>query len=176
MSNSTPSTPPEGEQMRALAEVAPVEEPKAPEDRLLELKREAEDMLKAERLGDLPGWKQDSLPEWMTEKQATQLYSRWLDVHIRRRQEQPDVYGPIRNHKGRRVTLMLAYCADKMLRVREIREETGELRNRRPSPRATRLAAAIVSVCESLKEIYSMTGDHYGKPLFPPPEKFRGLR
>ena len=63
-----------------------------------------------------------------------------------------------------------------MLRVREIQEETGELRDRRPSPRATKLAAAIVSVCESLEEIYSMTGNHYGEPYFPPKEKPRGLR
>jgi hypothetical protein len=158
---------------REQAEAALEVEPEVVEDRLLELKREVEDMLKAEPVHDLPGWEQDSLPEWMTEKQATGLYSRWLDVQIRRHQERPDVYGPIRTHKGRRVTLMLAYCYDKMLRVRDIREETGELRNRRPTPRATKLAAATVSVCESLKEIYSMTGDGYGRTIFPPPEQMK---
>ena len=172
MSNSTPPTPPEHEQVKEQAEAAPVEEPKAPEDRLLELKREAEDMLRAERLGDLPGWKQDSLPEWMTEKEALRLHSLWLDVQGRRHQERPDLYGPIRHHNGWNITLMLAYCVDKMLRVQEIREETDKLTDRRPSLRATRLATAIVSVCESLKEIYSMTGNRYGEPYFPPPEKY----
>ena len=178
MDNSTPPNAPAEEQAKEQAEAALEEEPKAPEDRLLELKREVEGMLEAESvpIGNLPGWEQDGLPESITEKQATQLYSLWLDVQLRRQREQPDLHGGIRNHKGLRVKRMLAYCADKMLRVGEIQEETGVLRDRRPSPRATKLAAAIASCCESLKEIYSMTGDHYGKPLFPPPEKFRGLR
>jgi hypothetical protein len=151
---------------REKAEAALEEEPKAPEDRLLELKREVEDMLKAEQVPNPPGWKQDGLPEWMTEKQASQLYWAWLDVQTRRHRERPDLYGPIRTHNGLRVTCMLAYCYDKMLRVREIREETDKLRNRRRTTRATRLAAAIASVCESLKEIYSMAGDRYGQGPF----------
>jgi hypothetical protein len=178
VSNSTPSTPPADEQTREQAEAALEEEPKAAEDWLLELKREVEEMLEAERVpaAHQPGWKQDGLPISITQKEALKLHERWLDVQCRRYQEQPERYGPVRTHNGWNIACMLAYCADKMLRVREIREETETLRDRRPSPRTAKLAAEIARGCEALKDIYSMTGDHYGQGMFPPKEKFRGLR
>ena len=151
------------------------EEPKAAEDRLLELKREVEDMLEAEQGPGLPGWGQDSLPESVTQEQAYRLHSLWLDVQIRRHQQRPDLYDSVRTHDGKSVMRMLAYCADKKARLRDILEETGELRDRRPSPSVAKVAAEIASGCESLEEIFSMTGDHYGRTLFPHQEK-RGLR
>jgi hypothetical protein len=131
-------------------------------------------MLEAGRLvsAEMPGWQRSCQLEWITEEQAQRLYERWLDLQIQRHAERPDIYGPVRSHNGNRIMQMLAYCAEKRVRLREIQAEVRQIRERYPSPRVAEEAAGIVSRCEWLEEIYDEIS---AGPTFAPIIK-RGLR
>lgn len=145
-------------------------ETKAAEARLLELKHEVQSMLEAERQlphSDLPGWQPDCKLEWITEDQAQRLYERWLDLQIQRHAERPDVYGPVRSHNGQLTKRILAYVAEKKIRLQEIQAEVQQVRERYPSPSVAEEAAGILSGCGLLEEIYSETGPQYGRIFLP---------
>jgi hypothetical protein len=167
VSNSTPIDPHSGEEQ---AEPAVSEEQKAAEERLSELKHEVQRMLDAGRLmrDELPGWELECELEWITEEQADRLYQGWLSLQIRRHAECPDIYGKVPGHNGNRIMHMLAYCAEKKVRLREIQDEVRQIGERNPSPRVAEEADGIAGVCELLEEIY---GDKGVGPSYAPRKK-----
>jgi hypothetical protein len=97
------------------------------EARLEELKGKVANMLHHERMS--PDWQ----PEWVTEDQADLLYQRWLSHKIWDHFERPDVYPRVRSHDGNEIMRMLAYTAEKEVRLREILREICEIEERHPS-------------------------------------------
>lgn len=173
MHNDTPIDSPSGEEQTSPAAS---KEQQAAEDRLSELKLEAERMVSAEQglHWDLPGWRLDHELERFTEKQAHRMWLRWLDQQAWRHIENPDRYGAVRSHKGRVYAHMLAYVTEKRARLQEMREEVARLRGHDPSLAVEEMAVQIAILCDWLEGVYSETGTHYPQTF--PPSKPRRLR